>query len=179
MLLCMLGHDSFFEGKHFLEPKLPVKLVLMLQRFFPNDRLVNFNDVPDKLRWGYYKNVVPSFPGVIKADFDGDGKDDYGLLLYNEPRGQAQILAAMSRGDSWEIETVYGYHDCDPSVAFIETAGPGTYESLAPEANLTEEERDRGLRGSYTSKMPGIVYALAERDATYFFRTGTGWIIIE
>ncbi|HPB14251.1 MAG TPA: hypothetical protein PK172_10095 [Bacteroidales bacterium] len=144
--------------------QIPDPLLNQIKIKYPNYRIVD--DFSEDTINNYYKGNPPC-PGIIGADFNGDGKIDYGFLLYNEKRCKVLIIAALKSDRKWIIETVSDLNSENeiPVDSYIEVAPSGSYQEL---------DVDRKLN----SNTPGIFFARIETCGTTYFWTKDGWISI-
>lgn len=92
---------------------------------------------------------------LARADFDGNGRDDWALLVYGTP-GNAAILVAYKSADVWRGSNVDIWSNGEVPTK-ITVLPPGLYERAPPH----DRERQPNEREALESRMPGIIASLA------------------
>lgn len=154
------------------DAQLPDDLRTAVSRDFPGYRLPH---VADNLEEDIDYNKQHGGDGCLglaKADFDGDGQLDYGLLLA-APKGQESILVAARRiAGGWKLERLRTWKS-ERSRLYAAVAAPGKYKrSESFDYPLT----DPNEKESVDSTLRGIVTGRTEASGIYYFWTQTGWV---
>jgi hypothetical protein len=109
-------------------------------------------------------------PGVVRADFDGDGRDDYALLLKTRDTGKVTI---------WEGKAL---RQAEFAFAFFLADGSGGFKArvvqrylsylptseviqLQPAGRIRQMETNRTI----TLKHPGVTLVFCEKSATTYY----------
>lgn len=108
---------------------------------------------------------------IATNDFNGDGRDDYGLLLTGRDGNSAVLVAALSSGDTWRLDNLSTFDKKELVNLYVRTAPPGDYKAFEELSQLSP-----GEMRSFRSKHHGIMTGTEEASAVVYFWTAEGWI---
>ncbi len=110
-LLLLLIVSSSASAQDNQSPTLPIEAESTLQAVFPGYKYATTMEWAIRLHQAYNPD---SWPWLAIGDFDGDGVQDYAVLLLlsdREKAYRATLIALMARGSSYEVMTVTGGAD--------------------------------------------------------------------
>jgi hypothetical protein len=172
-LILLIFPFQLFASKPCESIQVPDSLLKQLKSKYPHERIVD--DFSEDTIQNYFKGNPPC-PGIIQADFDGNGEADWAFLLFDKKHKQAAIVAAFKNKEEWSLEKVDKFPcKIPPSNIYLEVIKPGTYEALD---EVTAKQRQEGYRNKIVSTTQGILLQYVESDGVLIFRTKDGWIKI-
>ena len=109
---------------------LPQDLQREVAARYPGAKLVSLSDLQEQNRAFFQKDHGDACPGVVKADFYGDGKASLALVLMQESgtREKAELVLAHQVGDHWQT-AVLDTADATP-VPVVWSQPPGEYRDV-------------------------------------------------
>jgi len=144
---------------------LPGRLMHILEKIYPSYELARKTEEPAP----GVENDVPSCRGNAIDDFDGDGQQDYGVLLRRKGESAVRVVVALNRGRRYKVRTL-GEWDGEPSDQYIDVIEPGEYESI--ETDTAEP----GEVSEISSRYPGVITGTEESSGVaYFYKEGK-WV---
>jgi hypothetical protein len=169
LLLALAGANEASHNGHGLENHVPATLWSEVRKVSPSARIV----VPSQID---IASCGPQTePGLVSADFNGDGSTDYALLLrtgrtrtIREGRGRDKselselILVVFTAADSrWQRVLTNRFWVPSPTASryVIKLQPPGTLRGIGSEKKVTLAN-------------PGIVLVYCEAIATVYYWSG-------
>lgn len=106
-----------------------------ISKKYPGTSLVNLRDLSDYDRKLFQKDHASRCPGMVKADFYGDGKPTWALVLISGigSKSKAELVVAHQLDKEWETRLL----DSAPeSVPVVWSEGPGKYNDVYGEKTI-------------------------------------------
>jgi hypothetical protein len=110
--------------------------------------------------------------GVAAADFNGDGQQDYGLLLSPPKTDQVLLVAALRSGAGWNLERLRIWKS-ERNRLYVCVASPGKYRRSE---SFDYPPSEPGEVEAHESNLSGLVTGRTEASGIYYFWTSKGWI---
>jgi hypothetical protein len=159
---------------------LPQTLRQAIQSRFPDSVLPGISDFTT-MHLEPFETIGQQCPALAMADVDGDGTQDFGLLVQLSD-GDMVLLVARERKTGWLIEVVAHLGKEKRGSAYVSVIDAGRYEdrlskAVKPAGTVPEVPRVR----SYRAKAPGFVAGDMEiAGATHaaFFHNGRKWVYL-
>jgi hypothetical protein len=141
--------------------ELPADLKPVLQKSFPNKKVVNLGDLDKYDLELWEKDHAKSCPGLVQVDFYGDAKPTWAIVLFGADSKSvngitAILLLAHKSGTDWNVETV----ETTNGIPVVWKEKPGKYTGLY---------KEKAIRASH----PVIVFCGYESWAILYAWTGT------
>jgi len=146
------------------ESVIPEALSAAMKKIAPGASLVTASDV-DQTACA----PVGQSPGLVRADFDGDGRDDYAALLKKETGKEktwegralrearfAFVLFMDDGGGAYKPRVVRRYADFVPTAVVLD---------LQPAGDVRHRETRKNVKLSN----PGVMLSFCEKSATTYF----------
>lgn len=114
---------------------------------------------------------------VAAADIDGDGRDDFALLITNK-EGHTLLMAARNvKEREWVISKLDDFGKDGPGGSYVGTVNPGLYQDLfATDDAPSEYIPEPGRVQSYKSSRSGFIAGTIESTGIAYFFTGKRWV---
>jgi hypothetical protein len=109
---------------------LPQDLQRDIATKYPGEKLVSLSDLDEDDRGFFQKDHSDACPGLVKADFYGDGKPTLALVLITKSgaKKKAELVVAHQVGGHWQT-TVLDTADGAP-VPVVWSQPPGEYRDI-------------------------------------------------
>jgi len=146
------------------EPVIPAALSAAIEKVAPSASLVTAREV-DATACA----PVGKAPGLVRADFDGDGRDDYAALLKKQTGKEklwegrtlhearfSFVLFMRDESGEYKPRVVRRYADFIPTAVVLD---------LQPAGNV----RHRETRKNVKLPNPGVMLSFCEKSATTYF----------
>lgn len=139
----------------------PPDLKPLLQKDFPNKKVVSLSDLQKYDLGLWEKDHGKSCPGLVRVDFYGDAKPTWAIVLFGvdskSVNGITAVLIVAHKPDmDWKIETI----ETTDGIPVVWKEKPGKYTGL---------DEEKKIRASY----PVIVFCGYESWAILYAWTGT------
>lgn len=154
---------------------LPAGLLTAIGRIDPTAKPLAAADV-DQVSCGQ----IPKRPGIVEADFDGDGRRDVSVLLVSAAKGESiewhgkklepkkitfAILMALSNGD-FALRLAKSFSDYAPLGVFIARKPPGPVQDR--DKNIVVNIRNPGVSLTFCEKSSSVYYVEDGKVRTVF-----------
>jgi hypothetical protein len=143
---------------------LPNSLSEAIEHFAPGARVVSTKDVD-----GISCAPVRETPGVVRADFNGDGHEDYALLLTKETGKETPWQGSMLKEARFSFAFFMRSADgkYQPRVVLRDVGFiPATIVlSLQPAGKVRHRETHKNIELKY----PGVMLSFCEKSATTYY----------
>jgi hypothetical protein len=110
--------------------------------------------------------------GVAAADFNGDGRQDYGLLLSPPKTDQVLLVAALRSAAGWNLELLRTWTSHRNRI-YVGVAAAGKYRRSE---SFDQPPTEPGEVEAFESNLKGLVTGRTEASGIYYFWTSKGWI---
>lgn len=110
--------------------------------------------------------------GVASADFNGDRREDYAVLLHGEKAGHTLLIVATGQPHEWRTSRLRTWTG-RRSRLYVAVAAPGTYRRAE---SLDKPPAERGEVSLVRSVLPGIVTGHTESSGVYYFWRRNKWL---
>jgi hypothetical protein len=151
---------------------IPTSLRMAAKGAFPGYRLPRRTDNLEEDIAYHKRRGHGACLGVTQGDFNGDTRQDYGILLTSTAGDGALLVAALRGVDGWDFQKLQTLKKDEQSNLYVVTAAPGEYKSFETQRVHLED----GEATSFRSDLQGIVTGTPESSAIGYFWTPTGWI---
>jgi hypothetical protein len=149
------------------QPPLPSSLSEAIERFAASARVVSTKDV-DSIACA----PVGETPGVVRADFNGDGFEDYALLLAKETgketSWQGSILKEARFSFVFFLRSADGKYQ--PRLVLRDTGFIPT--TIVLKLQSAGKVRHRETHKNIQLKYPGVMLSFCEKSATTYYFAG-------
>jgi len=114
---------------------IPLGLREEISKKYPGTSLVSLNDLSEYDRKLFQKDHGTRCPGMVKADFYGDGKPTWALVLISGigSKSKAELVVAHQVDKDWQTRSL---DSADASVPVVWTEGPGKYRDVHGEKTI-------------------------------------------
>jgi hypothetical protein len=114
---------------------LPAGLSEEIAKKYPGTAPVRLSDLNQYDLKLFQKDHGTRCPGMVKADFYGDGKPTWALVVLSGigPKEKAELLVAHQGAMGWEIRSL---DSANASVPVVWTEGPGKYNDVHGEKTI-------------------------------------------
>jgi hypothetical protein len=114
----------------------------------------------------------PGCVGVARADFNGDGSEDFAFLLSSDRHDHNVLAVALRRASDWQMESLRVF-DSPRKSLYVGVAKPGNYERSEALDGPTIEP---GEVESHRSSWAGVISGVLESSGIYYFRKDSCWV---
>jgi hypothetical protein len=152
--------------------KIPDALKRAIETEFPRYRLPRFNDNLEEDIAANKQQGGDGCLGVAAGDFDGDGQDDYAVLLTPPRKGEVLLVAARRSADRWRLTRLRTWKS-ERARIYVGPAPPGKYSRSE---SFDYPPSEPGELESFESRLNGVVTGRTEASGIYYFWTPRGWI---
>ena len=99
-----------------------------ISKKYPGTHLVGLADLDDYNRKLYQKDHGTRCPGLVRANFYGDGKPTWALVVIagEPPKRKSELLVARQVGKTWEIRSL----QTSDGAPVVWREGPGKYDGM-------------------------------------------------
>jgi len=159
---------------------LPETLRQDLQARYPGSILPGISDFTT-MHLEPFETIGQQCPALAIADVDGDGAQDFGLLLQLSD-GRTVLLVARAKKTAWLIDLVARLGKNRRGNAYVSAINAGKYEDRLDTAiNPAGSEPAVPRVRSYRAKAPGFIAGdmeIAGAPHAAFFHNGRKWIYL-
>jgi hypothetical protein len=137
---------------------IPREVQDAIKRLDSKGRIVELNDLEEGLRQQFSEGNIERHPAYISADFDGNGLQDYAVLLRSEISGKAIVrLVVFLKHENGVLKahTLEKFDDLLDSI-FIDIQSPGKVQEY--DSNRTIRMQFPGIARRFFEKSAGIYY---------------------
>lgn len=108
---------------------LSQNLKRVVESKYPGTKIVSLSDLSEDHRELFQKEHAESCPGLVKADFYGDGKPTFALALTMKSAAysKTKLVLAHRAGANWEVSTL---GKADGPIPVVWSEKPGEYKSV-------------------------------------------------
>lgn len=159
---------SAFTGAQPKQSTLPEGLTAAIKKVAPGAVIVGAQEVDVTAC-----QPVGDSPGLLRADFNGDGRDDYAALLKTGETGKETtwegrklrearfsfVLFLDNGSGGYQPRVVHRYTDFIPTAVVLD---------LQPAGNVRHRETHKNVR----IPNPGVMLSFCEKSATTYFLVG-------
>ena len=148
---------------------VPKPLARMLEQRFPDTRLPLVTDslVEDR---GYTASKGNACLLIARADFDGDGRSDFVLLLPAKTGKDYHLVVALNKPSGFKVTEIGSWTEPVTGL-FVDTAPPGTYTHT----NDYEFQPEPGVAERIVSSHEGFYFGRVEAAADVYFLDHGQW----
>jgi hypothetical protein len=132
---CLFLHIPLAAGSQVDACSLPEDLRSEVATKYPGKKVVTLADLQDDDRGFFQKDHNSSCPGLVKADFYGDGKPTLALALIGNGKGKdsSVLIVAHQVEGIWKTNTLA---TGGPTVPLVWSMGPGEYQDVYGEKKI-------------------------------------------
>ena len=108
---------------------LPKDLRSVVERKYAGTKVVSLSDLSEEDKQIYQKGHSDSCPGLVKADFYGDGKPTFALALTTKSQTYptTKLVLAHRAESNWEVTSL---DKADGPIPVVWSEKPGEYKSV-------------------------------------------------
>jgi len=131
-------------------------------KLFPGYHVLTLQERDPNLKAYVVQHFPKANPSVVQADFDGDGQQDYALLLKNDKLGKTILVVALCPADG-QCKSVYNLDvSADSSSVYIGPVPVGSRVSQTDAIPTSDHSPGRlksaGIRMRYYEQAEVVLY---------------------
>jgi len=128
---------------------------------FPGYHLLTLQERDPYLKGFLAQHFPKSNPSVVRADFNGDGRQDYALLLKNDKLGKTMLVVVLCPADG-QCKKVYELDETTyAAIVYLRPVAPGSKVSQTEAVDGSTSPvklRSTGIRVTYFEKAEVVLY---------------------
>jgi hypothetical protein len=178
-LVTVTSSGSHVASQDSCSALVPQSLHAAIARSYPGSVLVRESDY-DPAIFSSSDRSPDDGPciGSASADVNGDGREDFAVLIASSS-GDAVIVAALAgSGERWRLSTLETFsQDSIPRGYFVRTLEAKTYRDMyASETGPDDFRPEPGRLRRYTSRRPGFGVGKVDSSLVAYFYNGLRWV---